>query len=108
MFWWMLQIVYQFWCVVKYFFLMIGYIIDLFANVLLGELIEDIVTSEEDTLFSKGDITISAALGDLLRRNKLNKTGLLITRILTMLDKTSNNHCLDAIKSYEYRRSLRN
>jgi len=102
---WFVAVIYQVWVVVKYIFLQIGFVIDLYGNVLVGELIEDFVTAEEDTLFGYGDITISAALGDLLRKNKLNKTGIWFTKVLSKLDSKHENHCLAAIELYEFKRN---
>lgn len=102
---WVLQVIYQLWNVVKYVFITVGYIIDLIANVLLGELIEDLVTSEEETLFGKGKVTISAALGELKRKNKLNATGRYICRVLNFLDPVHKDHCIAAINMYECKQS---
>jgi len=68
--------------VVKYGFMQIAYIVDLLGNVLVGELIEDIVTAEEDTWFGKGGITISAALGKLEFEGKLNGRGKFFSKVL--------------------------
>ena len=102
---WLLNVIYQLWNIIKYLFITIGYIIDLLGNVLLGELIEDLTTSEEKTLFGNGGVTISAALGDLLRRGKLNKFGLWLCWLLSSLDPIHENHCLSAIRLYIYKKS---
>ncbi len=102
---WFLQVLYQFWTVIKYIFLAVGYVIDLFGNVLLGELIEDIVTAEENTLFGIGDITISAALGDLKRKEKLNGRGMLLCNVLSFLDPVHEDHCIAAIELYDFKQS---
>jgi hypothetical protein len=102
---WILQVLYQLWAVVKYIFLAIGYIIDLFGNVLLGELIEDLVTAEEDTLFGMGDVTMSAALGDLKRKDKLHKRGIALCNILSFLDPIHEDHCIAAIELYDFKKS---
>jgi hypothetical protein len=100
---WFLKVLYQFWVVIRYIFLQVGYIIDLFGNVLVGELIEDIVTASEDTMFGKGGITISAALGDLKKRDKLNKRGLWTCKVLSWIDSKHDDHCGAAINLYEYK-----
>jgi hypothetical protein len=102
---WILHVLYQTWVVIKQLFLFIGYIIDLYGNVLLGELIEDLVTTEEDTYFGEGDVTISAALGDLKRKNKLKTTGIVICNILSFLDPKHEDHCITAIELYEFRKN---
>jgi hypothetical protein len=102
---WILQVLYQLWTVIKYIFLAIGTVIDLFGNVLLGELIEDIVTAEENNMFGWGDVTISAALGKLKRENKLNERGVILCNILSFLDPIHEDHCKSAIELYEFKQS---
>ena len=102
---WCIQVLYQFWTVIKYIFLAVGTVIDLFGNVFLGEMIEDIVTAEENTLFGMGDVTISAALGDLKRRKKLNTRGTMLCNILSFLDPIHEDHCIAAIELYDFKRS---
>jgi hypothetical protein len=102
---WLLQILYQLWTVIKYIFLAIGTVVDLFGNVLLGELIEDIVTAEENNMFGCGNATISAALGDLKRKEKLNKSGIILSNVLSFLDSRHEDHCLAAIELYDFKKS---
>jgi hypothetical protein len=102
---WILNLLYQTWVVIRHVFLFIGYVIDLYGNVLLGELIEDLVTAEEITIFGLGDVTISAALGDLKRRGRLNNTGLFICKILSALDPKHEDHCIAAIELYEFKKN---
>jgi len=102
---WCIQVLYQFWTVIKYIFLAVGTVIDLFGNVFLGEMIEDIVTAEENTLFGMGDVTISAALGDLKRRKKLNTRGTILCNILSFLDPIHEDHCIASIELYDFKRS---
>jgi len=104
---WFLNVLYQLWSIVKYSFLMVGYIIDLIGNVLLGEIIEDLVGAEEETLFGDGGVTISASLGDLKRQNKLNRFGLWLANALSALDPMHDDHCIAAIQLYEYKKSLK-
>ena len=105
---WLESISYQTWNVFKFIFLMIGFIIDLFGNVFLGELIRQMVTTETDTLLGKGGVTISAGLGDLLRRGKLDKgngRGERWCKWLSMVDMRHENHCIAAIELYEYKKN---
>ena len=102
---WALNFLYNIWGVFKYLFLAIGYVIDLFSNVTLGELIEDLVTSEEYTLFGEWDVTISAALGDLKRKGKLNQTGMWFANLLSKLDPLHKDHCIAAIELYEFKKN---
>lgn len=101
---WFLKVLYQLWNAIKKAFFFVGYIIDLIGNALVGELIEDIVTAEENTLLGKGDITISAALGDLKKKNKLNGRGIWLSNILSFLDPKHKDHCIAAIELYEFKK----
>ena len=100
---WIFRVLYEVWVVFKKIFLFIGYVIDLYGNVILGELIEDIVTAKEDTYFGKGNITISAALGDLKLQGKLNKRGLWFCDVLSKLDPVHEDHCIAAIDLYNFK-----
>lgn len=92
------NVLYQIWVVIKYMLLHLAVIPDLLANVTSGEMIEDIVTTEEDTLYGNGDVTISAATGEIELRNKLIKTGLKFTACLSKV--LGGNHCINAYKNY--------
>lgn len=104
---WFFKVLYQLWNTIKKAFYFIGYVIDLIGNALVGELIEDIVTAKEDTLLGKGDITISAALGDLKSKGQLNGRGLWICKVLSFLDPKHIDHCAAAISLYEYKKRLK-
>lgn len=102
---WVLNVLYQTWVVIRHVFLFVGYVVDLYGNVLLGELIEDLVTAEEDTLFGVGNVTISAALGDLKRKGRLNHLGLWICNMLSALDPNHEDHCIAAIELYCFKKN---
>jgi hypothetical protein len=68
--------------------------IDILGNV-NGELIERFVTKERNTLFGQQGVTISASLGDLEIRGKLNKKGLFLSKILNFAFN-QKQHCIDA------------
>lgn len=78
-----LRFIYQIWNVIKYYLLHSAIAFDLFGNVAGGELIEDCVTAKEETLYGRGDMTVSAATGQLEMYNNLNKTGKWFTRMLS-------------------------
>jgi len=78
-----LFVLYQFWNVLKYLFLHLAISKDLFCNVAAGEMIEDCVTVKEETLYGRGDLTISAATGKLEIDNELNKCGKYFTWLLS-------------------------
>lgn len=92
-----LNFIYQVWNVVKYIQLHLIIAYDLLANVAGGEMIEDIVTAEEKTLYGRGDITISAATGKVELDNKLNKTGKKFTHLLSKV--LGQGHSVEAYLS---------
>ncbi len=69
--------------------------LDYMWNATSGELIEDIVTTEERTLFGKGEVTVSAATGRQQVKRKLTPTGEWFSG---MLNKVFNEeaHCVDS------------
>ncbi len=75
---------------------------DLFLNVCSGELIEDCITTNEDTLFGVGDCTVSAAIGREQQKQTLLPFGKKVSKVL---DKgLGNKHCYDAILTYEFKK----
>src|SRR3990167_3851224 len=68
-----LRFIYQIWNVVKYYLLHMAISFDLFGNVSGGEMIEDCVTAKEDTLYGRGNWTVSASTGKLEMDGDLNK-----------------------------------
>jgi len=71
-----------------------AYSLDLAWNV-NGEIIEDMVTTEENTEFSKKDISVSATIGKLQVENKLNKFGLKFSKLLNFFFG-QKQHAIDA------------
>ena len=59
----------------------IGFGLDLGWNV-NGELLEDVITHEENTTFSQKNITVSATVGKLEIDGKLNGRGKLLSKLL--------------------------
>ena len=59
----------------------IGYCLDLIWN-MFGEAIEDTVTTEEDTEFTKKNVSVSASIGKLQIDGKLNKFGRAFSKAL--------------------------
>jgi hypothetical protein len=105
---WILRILYQVWVVIRYSMFQVAYILDILSNVLVGELIEDIITHKENTMLGNGDISISAAIGDIKKDKKaLNGRGLLLDKILSKIDQTHEDHCGASIKLWEFKRDLR-
>lgn len=70
--------------------------LDLIWNATSGEMIEDGVTAEENTLYGMGNVTVSAATGELEFKDKLNKTGKAFNRLLSFT--LGKNHSIDAYK----------
>jgi len=93
-----LMFLYQIWNVIKYLSGRMAVCIDLLGNATSGEMIEDCVTTEEDTLYGQGNVTISAATGELETKGKLNKVGIWFTNMLSFC--LGKNHSIDAYKKY--------
>lgn len=99
------KILYQIWNCIKYLCIKLAISIDLFGNVICGEAIEDLVTSEEKTLFGSEDVTISTSIGELETKDKLNKTGIKFSKFLSkVLDK---NHCVESYNRYLYNKKFK-
>src|ERR1035437_8661054 len=77
MYW--LKLLYQIWNAIKYLLLHVAIAEDLIGNASGGKLVERLVTDDRDTLYGKGDITISAATGKLQLDGKLNTDGIWLT-----------------------------
>lgn len=71
-----------------------------------GEIIEDIVTSNEKTTFGEKNITVSATTGKLQYENKLNKSGLILSKILNIVFM-QKSHALDAYLYTKARKELK-
>jgi len=60
-----------------------------------GEIIEDMVTAKEDTMFSEKNITVSASIGKLELSGDLNKFGRLLSRLLNFVFN-QKSHAIDS------------
>jgi hypothetical protein len=60
-----------------------------------GEIIEDMVTAKEDTMFSEKNITVSASIGKLELYGDLNKFGRLLSRLLNFVFN-QKSHAIDS------------
>ena len=60
-----------------------GYAQDLMWNV-NGEILEDMITHEENTTFGQKNITVSASVGKLEKEGKLNKYGGFSSKVLNI------------------------
>ena len=70
-----------------------------------GEILEDMLTAEENTTFSEKNITVSASVGKLQKEGKLNKFGLKFSKALNFFFG-QKNHALDAWDYTQARRAL--
>jgi len=82
-----------------------AYSLDLAWNV-NGEIIEDMVTAEENTEFSKKDISVSATIGKLQVENKLNKFGLKFSKLLNFFFG-QKQHAVDAWHYTQAKKALK-
>ena len=82
----------------------IAYAMDLSWNV-NGEILEDMITSEENTTFTQKGITVSASVGKLEIENKLNWWGKISSKILNIVFN-QKKHAIDSWLITEERKKL--
>jgi hypothetical protein len=90
-------IAYQIWQAIKYLMFHTVFALDLIWNASRGEFIEGIVTKEEETLYGKGNISVSAATGHLEHEGKLDNEGIWFTDLLSKV--LGENHSIEAYNS---------
>ncbi len=95
---------YQIWFVLMYLFHSIAFTLDVLGNVIVGELIEIIITNKEflkdnsDTWFGLREHSISQAIGYIEKREALNNTGVKLSNLLSKI--FGKNHCKNAYEFY--------
>lgn len=82
----------------------IAYGLDLAWNV-NGEMIEDMVTTEEDTEFSKKNIPVSSSIGKLEMDGKLNDSGKIFSKALN-LAFCQKSHAVDSWLFNKFKKEL--
>lgn len=83
----------------------LAYALDLAWNV-NGEILEDIITTEEKTHFTEKNISVSATTGDLEIRGKLNKAGKIFSKVLNFFFG-QKQHATDAWYYTQAKKQLR-
>lgn len=100
-----LNVLYQIWNGIKFILMKLAIFPDLIANATSGELIEDIITTEEHTYFGDGNVTISTAIGHLEHFDNLNEIGKKLSIVLSkVLDK---DHCVASYKRHLHNQSFK-
>lgn len=102
-FWW--RLLDGFCAVIGNIFLDTAMSLDMAWNI-NGELIEDLVTTEEETTFSQKNITVSASTGKLEIEGKLNKFGIKFSKFLNKVFR-QKRHAIDAWNYYVAKKNLR-
>jgi len=74
-------------------------LIDKLGNVIVGYLIQDIISSEKNSLFGKANVTVSASTGELTKKGKINKAGVLFNKMLDVV--FGKNHSTTAYFYYK-------
>ena len=97
-----LILIYQIYVVIGYLAYHLALSLDLLWNTIAGEFVEDCITAEEDTLFGKGDATISESTGQLVGDGKLIKFGKKFTKFLDFIF-AEKDHALNAYRRRLYR-----
>jgi len=89
----------QFSKVVSWIVLQLAVGIDMIGNVISGEMLENAITTETNTTFGDGNITISASTGKLQAENKIDKKfGIFFNKALSKIFGV--NHSIDAWKNW--------
>jgi len=83
----------------------LAYSLDLGWNV-NGEIIEDLITTEENTTFNRKNISVSASTGKLEIDGKLNKFGLKFSKLLNIVFG-QKRHAVDSWNFLEAKSKLR-
>ncbi len=102
-FWW--RLIDGFLAAIGHILLEMAYGLDLSWNV-NGEILEDIITTEENTHFTEKNISVSATTGDLEIRKKLNKNGLRFTKLLNFFFN-QKQHAVDSWNFLKAKEKLR-
>jgi len=102
-FWWRLVDGFAF--AIGHMFYEIAYSLDLGWNV-NGEILEDMFTAEENTEFSKRDISVSATIGKLEIEDKLNKSGKRFSKVLNFFFN-QKRHAIDAWHYTQAKKALK-
>jgi hypothetical protein len=83
----------------------IAYALDMSWNV-NGEIIEDIITSDEKTTFGEKNLSVSASVGKLEIDDKLNKSGIRFSKVLNFFF-WQKQHAIDAWNFTVAKKALR-
>jgi hypothetical protein len=82
-----------------------GVALDMAWNV-NGEILEDMVTSEENTSFSNKNITVSASVGKLESSGHLNRSGEIFSKLLNIIFG-QKNHAIASWLYHQYKTELK-
>lgn len=83
----------------------VAFSLDLAWNV-NGEILEDMITTEENTTFGQKNITVSASTGKIEIDGKLNKFGLKFSKALSLIFK-QKKHAIDSWDFYQAKKKIR-
>ena len=95
-FWW--KLIDGFGAAIGHVFYEMAYALDLTWNV-NGELLEDMMTHEENTTFTEKNISVSASIGKLEKEKKLNRFGRFFSKLLNLFF-LQKRHALDSWNYY--------
>ena len=102
-FWW--RLIDGFCAAIGHMLFETAYALDLTWNV-HGEIIEDAVTTEEDTTFNQKNISVSASVGKLEIDGKLNKFGIKFSKFLSLVFR-QQRHAVDSWNFLVAKKNLR-
>ena len=90
---------------IGHFFYETAYSLDLTWNV-KGEILEDLITSEENTTFGQKNITVSATTGKIEIDGKLNRVGRIFSKTLNFFFG-QKQHAIDAWNYTQARKAIK-
>lgn len=84
--------------VIMHIFHSIAFSIDVLGNIIIGELLEKIITNKRNTWFGMKQHSISQSVGFLEKYGFLNKKGIWLNKLLSKI--FGKKHCINAFKNY--------
>jgi len=97
----------QTWHAISYILYHIAKGLDYIWNATSGELLEQFLCREENTLYGNGEVTVSCATGKEEDRMMLKKLGIRFTKMLNKFFH-QKDHCLEAWHEYNIKKQFNN
>ena len=89
---------YGIWFVFTHTLHSVAFAIDILGNIIVGELIEKLITNQKNTWFGMSNHSISQSIGFLEKYEFLNKRGIWLSNFLNKI--FGKKHCINAFENY--------